>query len=64
MVVDVLVLPRTWWWMQWFYPVHVVDVLVLPRTWWLMYWFYPGQCGCCTGSTQDMVVDVLVLPRT
>jgi len=56
MVVDGLVLPRTWWLMYWFYPGYgsgrtgstqdmVVDGLVLPRTWWLMDWFYPGH-GC------------------
>jgi len=75
MVVDGLVLPRTWWLMDWFYTGHggwwtgstqdsVVDILVLPRTVWLMDWFYPGKCGWYTGSTQDMVVDGLVLPRT
>jgi len=29
-----------------------------------MDWFYPGHGGGWTGSTQDMVVDELVLPRT
>jgi len=56
MVVDELVLPRTWWWMNLLYPGHdggrtsstqdmVGDELVLPRTWLLMYWFYQLH-GC------------------
>jgi len=55
-VVDGLVLHRTWLLMNWFYPGHgggwtgstqdmVVDGLVLPRTWWRMDRFYPGHGG-------------------